>query len=147
MSDLQHPDPRMGDEDEESTPQNHHETHHRHRKEVKLHLPALSSTSSDDSNPKKEDDKAPPKKTPWYKHPVAQKVLPDLQWIPANLTVSKLKPVIRSSIVAFVSVILLVILRVEHTLGNVSNTYFTPITEVLILRAGQLFDSHRYVCL
>ena len=41
------------------------------------------------------------------------------EWIPANFTFSKLKPVIRSALSAWLSLILFVIPTVENTLGQV----------------------------
>ena len=57
---------------------------------------------------------------PWYRNPLINRLLFDLQWIPANWTWDKFKPVIRGTIVAFVSVLLLVIMRAEIAIGNVS---------------------------
>lgn len=43
-----------------------------------------------------------------------------LQWIPDNFTATQLKPVVRSALCAWVSVVLLVIARVEDVMGQVS---------------------------
>ena len=43
-----------------------------------------------------------------------------LKWIPANFTYPKLKPVIRSALTAWLSIVLFVIPSVEDTLGQVS---------------------------
>jgi hypothetical protein len=52
-------------------------------------------------------------------------VPPGLAWIPQNLTWSKLKPVIRCSLVAWVSVVLMIIGPVSRSLGQVS-VYVPP---------------------
>ena len=47
----------------------------------------------------------------------------DLNWIPANLNWSKLKPVIRSAIGAWISVLFFIIPRTEVVLGQVSRIF------------------------
>ena len=123
MSDLRHPDPRMGDEEEESptSPQQEIRPQPRQRKEVKLRIPPSTTTSSEESTFEKRDHKPPPTPPSLWQNPLVQKLLLDVQWIPANRTWSKLKPVIRSSVVGFISVVLMVIPRVERTIGNVSD--------------------------
>lgn len=133
MSGLRHPDPRMGDEDEDLESQDRHEIPSRrsaayeHRKEVKVNLSSLSTSTSDDSNPTKGTPTEKPVKKP---NPlihnsvvdfILNKVLIDFSWIPANFSWRKIKPVIRSTILGFLSVVFLVIPRVEHALGNVSH--------------------------
>lgn len=43
----------------------------------------------------------------------------DLQWIVKNLTVSRLKPVIRSAIAGWISILLVIIPNVERAMGQV----------------------------
>lgn len=129
MPDPHQPDPRMGDEDEGSPSHHEKETPTRPtaanapHKEVRLRLPTSNASSSEESNQKKED-RLVDKPSPWLHNPVINTLLIDLKWIPANWTWSKLKPVIRGTIVAFVSVLLLVISRAEHAIGNVGRGHF-----------------------
>lgn len=44
-----------------------------------------------------------------------------LQWIPNNFTIPRLKPVVRSAVCAWISIILLVIPSVEKIMGQVSS--------------------------
>ncbi|KAH8091403.1 hypothetical protein BXZ70DRAFT_909843 [Cristinia sonorae] len=122
MPNLHHTDPRMGDED--AVPDRPHtETHVTgSRKGVKLQIPSTNSNTAASSDHSEDGtaEKSTEKKEAQKPNPVMAKLLDELQWIPANLTWAKFKPVIRSSIVAFVSVILLVISRVEHTVGTAS---------------------------
>lgn len=137
MSGLQRPDPRMGDEDDElpsqgprdkeisSEPQSVH-SRSRNRKEVKLHLPTTTTSSSEETDSKKEKEQPEEKSVSrWIHNPLVSRLLLDLKWIPANWSWPKFKPVIRGTVVAFVSVVLLVISKSEHAIGNVSSNAFS----------------------
>ncbi|THH28781.1 hypothetical protein EUX98_g5402 [Antrodiella citrinella] len=118
----------MGDEDEDVTVQGHSETsptaHASRRKEVTLILPSesLSSAPSSDSDTKKE--KPAEKESAWMLKPVVHfiydRLLPDVAWVPNNWTWTKVKPVIRGAVLAFVSLIFVIVFRLEKTLGNAS---------------------------
>lgn len=91
------------------------------RRGVKLQLPTISTSSSEGSGPEKGKRAAQEEEPdPWYRNPLFNRVLLDMQWIPANFTWQKFHAVIRGTIVAFVSVLLLVIFKVEVAVGNVS---------------------------
>ena len=82
-------------------------------------LAAASSSSSEAVQEKKEEDQPPERKF----------TLPQsLAWIPANLTWSRLKPVIRCSLTAWVSLVLMVLTRVARPLGQVSTTSCSGLT-------------------
>jgi hypothetical protein len=77
-----------------------------------------TGTDSSDSEPvvqEKAQENAPPKKS--FTLPSS------LAWIPANSSWSKLKPVIRCSLAAWVSLVLMVISAVSRPLGQASTTY------------------------
>lgn len=160
MSDIPHPDPRMGD-DEEATPSpipSHKEVPSHptpfprvSRKGVKLQLPTTSMSSSEESDSETGKKKAQ-EDTPdaWYQNPLFNRLLLDMQWIPANFTWQKFQPVIRGTIVAFVSVLLLVIMRAEIAIGNVSfRRYFcysTFLTSLVVSRPAFSFSSVCFHC-
>ena len=124
-----HYDPRIGDEDEEeSAPSQARPTPH-------IQVPASppepgsSSTSASDEKLKhsatKEKARIRPKgeDAQWQKVACAViskiPLVNNLGWVKANLVFSKLKPVIRSSVAAWVAVVLLVVNPVLRTMGQV----------------------------
>jgi len=65
-----------------------------------------------------------------------------LQWIPRNWTWSKLKPVIRCSIVAWVSSVLFIIPRVEFLMGQVR--FLVPLCVLYRpISQGEFFNPYR----
>ncbi|KAI8969682.1 hypothetical protein BD414DRAFT_256336 [Trametes punicea] len=117
MSDPRHHDPRLGDEVLE-------ESEHRRLPRPQKHVRIPDDAGHDaDATPSVEVDgkscTGPPTKPPqpWSKR-LARLFPFDLSWIPANLTWSKIKPVIRCAAVCFVSVILMVIPRVYTLMGQ-----------------------------
>ena len=76
---------------------------------------ARASSSSSDDTHEKEAQNPPAAKRKFTVPPV-------LAWIPANLTWSKLKPVIRCSLTAWVSVVLMITRPVSRSLGQVSSS-------------------------
>jgi hypothetical protein len=73
-------------------------------------VPSSSSSKGDDS----ENEQKPPVASGGLKVPSS------LQWIPANCTWSKVKPVIRCAVAAWIATILFVIPRVEIFMGQVN---------------------------
>lgn len=143
-SDLKaHYDPRIGDEDEEESPPSQ-------ARPAPPHIqvpgsppePGSSSTSASDEKLKHAAGKekssvlrSKGEEPQWKK--VARAVISkiplvnDLGWVKANFVFSKLKPVIRSSVSAWVAVVLLATNPVLRTMGQVrfyldSNTRHTP---------------------
>ena len=74
---------------------------------------AGASSLSSDATQEKEKQTPPPQER---KFTIPQ----SLAWIPQNLTWSKLKPVIRCSLAAWVSLVLMIIGPVARSLGQVS---------------------------
>ena len=71
------------------------------------------SSSSSDATQEKGERNQPVPETKFT-------VPPSLAWIPPNLTWSKLKPVIRCSLTAWVSVVLMIVGPVSRKVGQVS---------------------------
>ena len=127
MSDTKRYDPRMGDESGDEGPS---PTRHRHHRHVRLeehptleeYIPESpkqertpSSTSSSEYTKKADSTKATKSIGQWIldHSPV------NLKWIPDNWNWSKIKPVIRSAIVAWISLLFFVIRDLEKMLGQV----------------------------
>lgn len=137
---IRHPhDPRLGDEepvgdqDVEDSPVGH--VDHRHRPQKHVHMEDESSPTSDHSSP---HPTSPLHEKPHI--PILNVTIPALRhedrpfrlstlidklpfnfgWIPANFTWSKIKPVIRCALTAWVSIIFVVISKTERVLGQVS---------------------------
>lgn len=125
MPDPKHYDPRMGDESgDETPPPSRHRPHHRH---VRLdEHPTLEeydtgkerrSPSQQSSETTKKADSTKSQKSfgAWIlaTSPV------DLQWIPNSWSWSKIKPLIRCAIVAWISVLFFVVWKLEVLLGQV----------------------------
>lgn len=131
MSDIKektHHDPRMGDEDVDDeipqpSPQRsrrhaHFDRHPTFEEGEPRRYPPSPSTSDETVQEKRHDDHdKPPRLTPgqW----ILKKSPIDLNWIPNNWSWSKIKPVIRCALTAWVSVLFFVIPKLEVMLGQV----------------------------
>lgn len=121
-------DPRLGDESENEGPtpaparsERHvrleeHPTFEEYTPQIKREG-NLSESSSDSETTKKADSTASRKSIGKW---VLEKSPIDLHWIPDNWKWSKIKPLIRCAIVAWVSVLFFVVKRLEILLGQVS---------------------------
>lgn len=129
-SDLKvHYDPRIGDEDEESPPSQSRPITPHIQVPASPPEPVSSSTSTADEKLKLAASKKEPRirrkgeEAQWQK--VARAVISklplvnNLSWVQANFVFAKLKPVIRSSVAAWVAVVLLVVNPVLRTMGQV----------------------------
>lgn len=77
--------------------------------------PAGASSSSSDAVQEKKEENPPPKR---------KFTLPSsLAWIPANFTWSRMKPLIRCSLMAWVSILLSILGEVARPLGQVGAGY------------------------
>jgi hypothetical protein len=100
-------------------------------------LEALPSTKPCLDRPKSSTHKAA------SAHAWNMKLPKRLQWIPYNWTWSKIKPVIRCAVAAWIATVLFVIPRVQIFLGQVRHAWYRIRIVVLILELiGQLLDHH-----
>ncbi|KAI0757706.1 hypothetical protein C8Q80DRAFT_1349811 [Daedaleopsis nitida] len=104
MPDPRHFDPRLGDEDLE-------ESDHGHVPRTPKHVRIPSDVVQDDK------DKDNEKRDAWSTR-IAKASPVDFSWIPAHLTWSKLKPVIRCAVVCWVSALLMIIPRTSNLMGQ-----------------------------
>ena len=114
MATPQHYDPRMGDEESNETEHKGARFAEDPQRHIRKHV-RLEDESSGHSEEK-----------PSLLHRVLSAIPIDVQWIPANWSYSKLKPVIRSAAMGWVSIILLIIPRVEQAIGQVRNIILCP---------------------
>ncbi len=121
MTSSKNYDPRMGDEDESESQEFHQLGHRAHSKHVRLDVD-LSDGSG--SGPDKHSTQASELS---YWDRISDAISPynplDLKWVLDNWTWSKIKPVIRGAVVAWVSFLFVVIPRTEQTLGQVSSSF------------------------
>lgn len=117
MPDPRHFDPRLGDEDAEES-----EHGHAPRTPAPKHVRMPSDVAQDDTEKDKDKDKDRDceKRAAWSAR-IARASPVDFSWIPAHLTWSKLKPVIRCAIVCWVSAVLMIIPRTSNLMGQVSS--------------------------
>ncbi|KAH9906104.1 uncharacterized protein B0H18DRAFT_898949 [Fomitopsis serialis] len=121
-------DPRLGDEDEDQTAYGSYHGPHdtpplRH---VRIETPSWGPGGSQGRSSPTETEKLPQRhETRSFGHfmntllKTAVKYFPlDLAWIPANFSWPKIKPVIRSSVMAFISIIFMVLSPVEGVTGQ-----------------------------
>jgi hypothetical protein len=78
-----------------------------------------SATSSKETE-QTDDDNGKTERRPLFKLTFPS----SLQWIPKNLTWSKMKPVIRCSLVAWISLLFMIIPKTAKMLGQVSRLWF-----------------------
>lgn len=107
MATPQHYDPRMGDEGSNET------EHKEARFAEDGHPHAQKRVRLQDERAEQKEEK------PSLLARVLDVIPIDLQWIPSNWSYSKMKPVIRSAIMGWVSIVLLIIPRVEQAMGQV----------------------------
>lgn len=95
--------------------------------------PAGTSSSSSDAIQEKGKENPPPPERKFT-------LPPSLAWIPANLTWSQMKPVIRCSLTAWVSLVFTVVRPLSRSLGQVSaqKSYRAPQLRLTLLELGQL---------
>ncbi len=68
----------------------------------------------------------------------------ELGWIPNNLNWSKIKPALRSALLAWVSLLFVIIPKLSVMLGQVSSFSRAQQTADHNTKQGQLLNSHRY---
>lgn len=95
--------------------------------DVELKLPEGDRGSESGSKEKSQGEL--PRGTGWFN----LKLPANLQWIPSNCTWTKIKPVIRSAVAAWISAVLFAIPKVELFMGQVRDTLSRT-------RAGTYFD-------
>ena len=125
-------DPRIGDEDDDEPYASYHPPRDAPPlRQVRIETPSWgpggSQGRSSPSDTAKQSIHRP--KWSWSDHwsavcTTAAKYFPlDLSWIPANFSWPKIKPVIRSSAMGFVSVIFMVLSPIENITGQVCLSY------------------------
>ena len=134
MSDIRektHFDPRMGDEGSDTeTPPPTPIINRPSRRRVNMERHATFEDEQPRRYPSSADTESTAKEKKGHKEPekspklslgqwILKKSPIDLSWIPANWNWSKIKPVIRSAIEAWVSVIFFIIPRTEVIMGQV----------------------------
>ena len=137
-----HFDPRIGDEDDPDHDSDIPQIHE--PKSVSITPSGSGTATPRRSEPPgekvaKDDDKPNPKKRslPEVKLPQS------LQWIPSNWTWSKLKPVIRSALSQWISLVLVVINPSLRAMGQVRDCTVVPESVLTSECPGRVFDSHR----
>lgn len=145
MDAIHHPhDPRLGDEpperdrDVEALSDGHADRRQRPRKHVHMDIDEdepsrMSSHTTSHTSPALNEKSSKPildvkiphihiphDKPSFHVSSLVDSLPFDFAWIPANFTWSKLKPVIRCALVAWISIVFVVIGRTEQVLGQVS---------------------------
>ncbi|KAI0917777.1 hypothetical protein AcV7_007101 [Taiwanofungus camphoratus] len=118
-------DPRMGDEGPADEHRPHAQQEHPHaEKHVRLEAPSdgVGPNSAPASGEKKAPEQQQPRPSRLRKlgSLLVHKFPINLQWVPNNWTWSKIKPVIRSAAMGWVSVLFMIIPRTERMLGQAS---------------------------
>ncbi|EPS93601.1 hypothetical protein FOMPIDRAFT_1055838 [Fomitopsis schrenkii] len=121
-------DPRIGDDDDDDDddtyPSYHGPRDAQPLRQVRIETPSWGPGGSQGRSSPRNTARQPPRTKTWadhwsiLRHTAARYFPLDLSWIPANLSWSKIKPVIRSSVMAFVSVIFVVLSPIEHITGQ-----------------------------
>ena len=96
-----------------------HDSHAEHdeskNEDLQDHEPAVLSKEPEGTNHAKKNPRPP-----WTKLALPS----SLQWIPQNFTWSKMKPVIRCSLVVWISLLFVIIPQTARMLGLVSSLFF-----------------------
>ncbi len=124
MSSTKRYDPRMGDEsgDEAPSPVRHRPHRHVRLEEhptLEEYIPSKEERTPSSTNSSGSDEKADTKTTKSLGKWILAHSPVNLRWIPDNCNWSKLKPVIRSALVAWISLLFFVIKDLEKLLGQV----------------------------
>lgn len=144
-------DPRMGDEGPADEHRPHAQQEHPHtEKHVRLEAPSdgVGPNSAPASGEKKAPEQQQPRPSRLRKlgSLLVHKFPINLQWVPNNWTWSKIKPVIRSAAMGWVSVLFMIIPRTERMLGQVSIRYTlyapVPATSPTPCVCMRCFDLH-----
>ncbi|CCM03488.1 uncharacterized protein FIBRA_05622 [Fibroporia radiculosa] len=112
-------DPRLGDEDNDEHADEAPGSDRRHSdfsRHVRIETPARSTPAPSDRTDSRSSRRLAPLRR--LAAALVRNFPMDLQWIPANWAWLKFKPVIRSSILGFVSVMFMVIAPVQRVLGQ-----------------------------
>ena len=121
MTDAQHFDPRMGDEEEGPPPTPRH-----------VRIPDDIHDGHDGEKSSKNQNNVSPQPKLTFAAWVVKLFPLDLSWIPPSLTWSKFKPVIRCAVVCWVSALLMIIGPTSRMMGSVSSSVFVLLSLMLV---------------